>query len=494
MAHQGKQTGLVAPGFKTKRDTSANRSIAGAWSVMDGRAIAVHQERCAKVRNRNVMCLKCAEACTSGCISLVEDRLAIDPTQCVGCGTCATVCPTSALEAHNPTDAELLGECVTAAQRSKAFGEVAEVAIGCQPVREALVGFVAENAVVPVVCVGRVDESLLLGLVAQGVQRIHILCGDCEHCAQKYGFDTAHRVVETAHALLKHWSASAEITAGSKVPACALAPDVVADQAEAAISSYFSIDRACSPISAVVSDCKSQEASGKPTYQADGETNFPASEAAVTESLSRACIPQGDRMHAIEAAFNKGNISSPLDDAADKNRESVSLISPYADATSDTAASSTYQLLRVMKDGTLPHFIPDRRERLLDALACLPDPTAGAVLATRLWGTVFIDAKKCSSCRLCATFCPTEAIRKFDLETGEFGIDHTPADCVNCGSCRDICPEQAITLRESVAVADLLSGTYFRYRMVPRAVSLRNNPHQIVDTFRQTFNGDIFER
>ena len=54
--------------------------------------------------------------------------------------------------------------------------------------------------------------------------------------------------------------------------------------------------------------------------------------------------------------------------------------------------------------------------------------------------------------------------------------------------------EEAIELRESVAMADLLEGTYVRHPMVPRAVSLCNNPHQIGDTFRQTFNGDIFER
>jgi len=30
--------------------------------------------------------------------------------------------------------------------------------------------------------------------------------------------------------------------------------------------------------------------------------------------------------------------------------------------------------------------------------------------------------------------------------------------------------------------------------MTPRPVSLTDNPHQILDTFRLDFNGDIFER
>ena len=358
MANQGKSSGLVNPGFKTKRDTSANHSIAGSWDALDTRAIVVHQERCAKVRNRNVACLKCAEACTSGCISLVEGELIVNPGLCVGCGTCATVCPTGALEAHNPTDAELLGECVAAAMRAKAAGGAAEVTIACQPVREALVNCVVENAFVPVVCSGRVDESLLLGLGAQGVEQVHILCGDCGYCAQKYGLDTAHLVAKTARTLLATWNAPAEITVDSKVPSSLLASDVTTEQAEEAITGHFSVNRSCAPISA------------------------------------------SDEVVASET---------------------------------DSNAGSTYQLLRVMKDGTLPHFIPDRRERLLDALACLPKPSVTTVLKTRLWGSVSIDSAKCSSCRLCATFCPTGSIRKFDLETGEFGIDHTPADCVNCG-------------------------------------------------------------
>ena len=83
----------------------SKKSIVGKFSELDSVAIAVNQARCAKVRNRNVECLKCAQACTSGCISLIDGELVIDSSKCVGCGTCATVCPTCALEARNPSDA-----------------------------------------------------------------------------------------------------------------------------------------------------------------------------------------------------------------------------------------------------------------------------------------------------------------------------------------------------------------------------------------------------
>lgn len=67
-------------------DAGAHRYVGAAFTVVDSGAIRVHRERCAKVRNRNVDCLKCAAACTSGCLSLDDGELVIDASKCVGCG------------------------------------------------------------------------------------------------------------------------------------------------------------------------------------------------------------------------------------------------------------------------------------------------------------------------------------------------------------------------------------------------------------------------
>ena len=143
---------------------------------MDGEAIRVHRERCAKVRNRNVECLKCAAACTSGCIALVDGELVLDAAQCVGCGTCATVCPTCALEALNPSDAELKTACLSAVRDGEAV-------IACSQMEAALGDRLAAGACASVVCAGRVDESLLAALAAEGVSRATVLCGRCDRCA-----------------------------------------------------------------------------------------------------------------------------------------------------------------------------------------------------------------------------------------------------------------------------------------------------------------------
>lgn len=394
-------------------DAAAHAHVGAAFTAVNSAAIRVHRERCAKVRNRNVDCLKCAAACTSGCISLEDGELIIDASKCVGCGTCATVCPTCALESLNPADAELKAACLQAVREGEAV-------IACSQMEEALGDLVVPGAMASVVCAGRVDESLLAGLAAEGVQRVTVLCGVCDRCAQRHGRDTAELVAETARQVLATWGDDLEVVVTDVPPASILAEGADEAAAETVRVAYFAQVRSCPPL---------REAEGVRVGSSAGQ-----------------------------------------------------------DAPKHPAHS-----LHVMKDGTLPHFIPDRRERLLDALAQLGEPE-GDKLETRLWGAVVIDGTKCVSCRMCATFCPTGAIAKFDDADGTLGVTHTPGDCVKCGSCRDVCPADAITLLDAVPASWLTGGNRHRYVMTPRPVSLTDNPHQILDTFRLDFNGDIFER
>lgn len=381
-----------------------NRSIVGVLDEVSSEAIVVHQERCAKVRNRNVSCLKCAEACTSGCIALVDGQLRVDATKCVGCGTCATVCPTCALEARRPTDAQLEQACLQAR-----CGD--EVVVVCEQLRRAAEGVLDEGRVATVVCLGRVDESLTSGLAAAGVRRVHLACGDCARCDQEHGAATARLVADTSNDLLAAWGSDARVRVEEGVPSSTLAAGASADDAARALDAYFAEPRGNEPMG---------------EQQAAAASSFPA-------------------------------------------------------------------LLRVMKDGTVPHFVPDRREALLDNLAQLGEPVQHDV-ATRLWGCVVIDGTTCSSCRMCATFCPTGAIRKFDNDDGTLGVDHIPTDCVKCGSCRDVCPDGAIQLLDEVRSAYLLDGAAHHYVMTPRPVEL-GTAQQMVDTMRLRMEGsDIFER
>ena len=456
-----------------KIDAAAHRHVGAAFTAVDSTAIRVHRERCAKVRNLNVECLKCAAACTSGCIALVEGELVIDAAQCVGCGTCATVCPTCALESLNPSDAELVGACLNAARDGR-------VVVGCGLALEALDGLVDSAAVVPVVCAGRVDESLLCTLAARGVREATVLCGRCDRCAQRHGAATAVLVAETAQTLLDAWGASLTVRVTDEVPQFLLAEGVTAAAAARARDDFFADGRACAPV--VCEGGAAADGPGESGGDIAADAELAAGDSAAPSEPASAASPR-------EAGRGPVSLSSPEAEAADTT-VGPGLRFFWNSGHSRKVASHS---LHVMKDDTLPHFVPDRRERLLDALAALGEPATSSI-ACRLWGTVVIDGTKCVSCRMCATFCPTGAIEKFDEADGALGVVHRPADCVKCGSCADICPADAITVLDEVRTAGLVDGDAHRYAMTPRPVSLSDNPHQILDTFRLDFNGDIFER
>ena len=155
---------------------------------------------------------------------------------------------------------------------------------------------------------------------------------------------------------------------------------------------------------------------------------------------------------------------------------------------------------KVAEDGTLPHFLPERRGRLLLALSNLGSPE-DVMIDTRLFGHVVIDGEKCTSCQMCATFCPTEAIRKFGdaataAETGKpFGIDHYTGRCVQCHCCEDICPTGALTLSTDVFATDVTKrGRSERIPMKPRKRKV-NDPKSIVNAMSDLLGvPNVYER
>lgn len=390
--------------------------ILGVWEALQSINIAVDQNRCVLVRNKNASCLKCAEACTSDCISTDErGQLILRTDECIGCGTCATACPTGALTPQNPTDRELFEACVTALQAAEG-----RVAIVCENMLQAAEGLYDPARVVGVTCLGRVDESLIVLLARAGAKRVVLVEGTCEGCRSNPGSAMAAAVCDTANALLATWGASAVAEVSQKLPAFA---------------------------------------------------------------------KRGD-----EAAFNEGRrafLSDMIGTARDVTRASAEVaVRDALDIHEKDAEEPLFQ--KVGDDGTLPHALPNRRTRLLKGLASLGEPE-DVMIGTRLWGHVIIDAARCDSCQMCATFCPTGALRKFTEADGAFGIDHFPARCVKCRCCADICPEGAISISEEVFAVDLTANASERYEMRPRDVAL--GPHQMFNSYKKLLDFDyIYER
>lgn len=367
--------------------TAAN--LLGVIDKLQSSHLRVWQHRCISVRNRNASCRRCAEACTSGCISVKDGDLTVTPLQCVGCGTCATVCPTGALEARQPDDANLFMQCYRAMQNSKGVAIIA-----CRNRVAEAGSCIDADKVVPVTCLGRVDESLLIMLASVGARRIALVSKDCASCPHAPGRATVERVCATTSTLLEAWGSTLTVKLSETFPR-------IAKRAEHGYDPYRR---------AVFSSMVSEAKSG----------------ARLTEE------------YAVQTIVHAPSVESP-------------------------------RFVRVGSDHTLPHFIPPRRKRLAEALEALGEP-GNAPVRTRLWGSVSIDADRCSSCRMCAVFCPTGALHLVDTAEGGKALEHVAAACMQCRCCERICREGAISVSPDVPACDAIRARPVRWPLRPRDV------------------------
>ena len=66
------------------------------------RYFSYRENLCAHSRSAIEGCSRCIEACSTGAIRADGDHVAVDPHLCMGCGTCATVCPSGAMGYQYP--------------------------------------------------------------------------------------------------------------------------------------------------------------------------------------------------------------------------------------------------------------------------------------------------------------------------------------------------------------------------------------------------------
>lgn len=422
--------------MESKEETVDN--ILGLFEKLESQSLAVQPSRCVVVRNRNASCRRCAEACPTGAILVEGNDLAVAPERCIGCGTCATVCPTAALESKKPDDKELLRAAVAAMQANDGAAVIMDAAM-----QAAAEGKYDPAKVAVVKSLGRVDESFIAVLVAGGATSVALVAGPAEG-------KTAEGNAEEAEA--------AEIaeTVGA-------APDRAAQLVR--------------DTAALLLETWGSDVSVKLTTK----------------------LPRSVRL-AEPAEFDTGRrgfFSSMRDEAraaAAITAEHVVREKLGADEPEEP------KFAKVTDDGTLPHFLPERRGRLLLALSNMGEPE-DIMIDTRLFGHVIIDPEKCTSCQMCATFCPTEAIHKFGdaaaaAETGKpFGIDHYTGRCVQCHCCEDICPTNALTLSTDVFATDVTKrGRSERIEMRPRKHKV-NDPKSIVNAMSDLLGvPNVYER
>ena len=108
---------------------------------------------------------------------------------------------------------------------------------------------------------------------------------------------------------------------------------------------------------------------------------------------------------------------------------------------------------------------------------------------TRVVGKVTIDADRCTSCRMCAVFCPTGAIFKVD-EPECFGIFHRPAACMQCRLCESLCHEGAITIEDRIPIKQFMGQKGILYEM-PRPEWKPNEPDSMFNKVHNVLGEDL---
>ena len=352
--------------------------------ALESKAVYVAADRCVVVRNRNAKCRKCVRACPTSAVTVQGNAVSIDAGACVACGACTTVCPTEALIPLDPLDddlaARIAGACV-------ASGGTA--AFACARIASKRQGDPDKFAEVP--CLARMEESVLLGVAARGIDDIVLVDGTCATCKFRACEPGIDATVASANDLLAVQGSPVRIRRASEFPDNVLLEDE-RRLFGAARRGFFT------------------------------QAKSVAKDAAGT---------------AVEVALKK-----------------------------NAAAPSLRERLKMSDSGTLPQFNAARRMNVLDAMDVLGTPVEPE-LATRLWGSVEVDAEACSACGMCTVFCPTGALRKSDVEQeggeGDY-LEFSLADCVQCNVCADICLKQCLRVNSTISTEELFD---FEPRLIP---------------------------
>lgn len=402
-------------------------SLEGVINILgklEGERIAVHEERCIAVRNRNADCLRCAEACTSGCISYAENELSIDPELCIGCGSCATACPTCAIELKEPDDALFMRQAksvIKASQGHPTFSCERALAREDDKARAGLSSWEAarrrkqlsfdESRVCRVPCLGRIDEAVLAGMAAYGCFETTLVHADCASCPHAPGGALARAVVDSARGLLDAYGCAMPVRMTDRLP-------------ESVLGWH------------------------NPSF-----------------------APGMDRREFLREA---GGAARTV--ASEAAAESLGGAEPASEPS-----SPAYR--KVGPDGALSQFVPTRRVRTYNYLRHIGEPVRPTI-TSRVVGSVSIDGEACTSCRMCAVFCSTGAIKKEDDRF--FGVVHRPSLCVQCRLCESLCPAGAIEVSSVVPAAQFAGRKAVAFRMKEpawkpnRPDSMFNKIHSII--------------
>ncbi len=221
--HQPPQ-GYFAPGA----DPVAQAQAAAELATMVGefekpKYFAYKASICAHSRSQKTGCNQCIDVCSTAAIRADGDHVLVEPHLCMGCGACATVCPSGAISYAYPSVPDLGGRLRTLlATYAKAGGRDACVLLHAADGRAAITAMARRGRGLParvipleVHHVASVGLDVWLSALAHGASQMAVLAtgaeapqyrqalerqmGFADHIAQALGYQGAHfRVIDGA--------------------------------------------------------------------------------------------------------------------------------------------------------------------------------------------------------------------------------------------------------------------------------------------------------
>lgn len=431
---------------------------AEAFSKLGKKSVEIDQAACVRVRHRHASCTACFQVCAHEAIARDDDGLlTIDNHLCTGCGACASVCPTSALQL-----VEDVPDLVQAA--IKRIVEQADV--------------LQDDA----------DQGRAGGLHAE--RPCGTLTIRCEYlrnqqaALEERARNEADLRVGASPEEIDPSKAKTEHEAGCSLTLSCLAALDEAALISAACSNvevlYESGDCACCPNAQgeLIAALGEQATHFLGAFLAAATPERPLPAARVLPAAWSLVTPN-DAERATTNTSPELSRRGLFDHFIERTTNSIAEAAVgtfYVSTTTQDQKRTLTQSLFADK-GILKHIEAVRNERVLNELyrfdpewadRVLPEKD-DAVLPTRLFGEVTVDEIACDLCGICMTFCPTgalsgvanEPVNSFVMLNRDIAskgeLSFRANDCMACNLCLDVCPHDALELQRGICARDLFA-------------------------------------
>jgi ferredoxin len=203
--HQPPQ-GYLAPGADALAQAKAVTELAALTGEFEKpRYFAYKASICAHSRSQQPGCNQCIDVCSTEAIAADGDHVKVEPHLCMGCGACATVCPSGAMTYAYPSVPELGARLRTLlATYAKAGGRDACILLHAEDGRAAIVNLARRGRGLParvipleVHHVAAVGLDVWLAALAHGASQVAVLATGSEAPQYREALERQMRIADT---------------------------------------------------------------------------------------------------------------------------------------------------------------------------------------------------------------------------------------------------------------------------------------------------------